>query len=402
MKKQIFPVLLSFIFISLLFIPTILFFTIGENTNKALDEKRTLTEFPTKLSNRYFSELERWYNDHAPYRISLITFQKKLNQSYSASYRNNIHPFVSEILTPLWYKSADYQLRFESELPFLAPIEDGRVVYGRDKWLFYLGDNSLGYYKGTNCLTEESMSERKSAFQELNNICKDRGIKLVIFSAPNKEQVYSEKMPSYYIETELKREILFRDYMQDSGVLFLYPLEELIAGKNKYDTYFQQDTHWNSVGALVGITEIYKALGMPLASLQDTDVDITERTGGDLSNFCGYKSVYTDYSVKYKPGISFSREVYEGGYLEKYFSSADTDAKLVMISDSFREACKNFLTKDFSESTIMHQDQLENEMAIDALRNLKDGDVLLLLRVERYDDGLFHAAKKITEILKNE
>ena len=73
-----------------------------------------------------------------------------------------------------------------------------------------------------------------------------------------------------------------------------------------------------------------------------------------------------------------------------------------MISDSFREACKNFLTKDFSESTIMHQDQLENEMAIDALRNLKDGDVLLLLRVERYDDGLFHAAKKITEILKNE
>lgn len=402
MRKQFFPVLLSIIFISLLVIPTVLFFTIGENTDKALDEKRELTEFPTRLKNRYFSDLELWYNDHAPYRISLITFQKKLNQSYSASYRNNIHPIVSELLTPSWYKSRNYQNRSNAKLPFLAPIEDGNVSYGRDKWLFYLGDNSLGYYNGTNCLSEESMLERKIAFQELNSICNDKGIKLVIFSAPNKEQVYSEKMPSYYIDSEVKRELLFRDYMKDSGVLFLYPLEELITGKDNYETYYQQDTHWNYIGAYIGVTEIYKALGMPYVPLQDVEVIKTERIGGDLSNFCGYKSDYMDYSIPYKPDISVSIESYEDGRLERYFSSADTSARIVMVSDSFRSASKVFLTKDFTESTVLHQDQLEKDITVNALKELSEGDVLLLLRVERYDDGLFGAAKRIVEIMKSE
>ncbi len=400
MRKQFFPILLSLIFIVLLVLPTILYFAIGENTDKVLDEKRELIEFPTKFSNKFFSDLELWYNDHAPYRISLITIQKELSQSYSALYRNSIHPFISELLTPLWYQSNEYQKRPESRLPFLAPLEDNLVTYGRDKWLFYLGDNSLEYYKGTNCLTEESMLERKRAFQELNSICKDKGVKLVIFFAPNKEQIYSEKMPSYYVESEKKRELLFRDYMKDSGVDFLYPKEELIAEKRNYDTYYQQDTHWNSVGAFIGVTEIYKKLGMTCIPLQDVKIEIIEKTGGDLSNFCGYKSTYTDYSIIYKPEISVSSKSYEKGYLEKYFSTADTSHKLVMISDSFRSACTTFLTKDFSESTIMHQNQLENEIAIDSIRKLSDGDVLLLLRVERYDSGLFNAAKRISEIMK--
>ena len=66
MRKQFFPILLSLIFIIMLVLPTILYFAIGENTDKVLDEKRELIEFPTKFSNKFFSDLELWYNDHAP------------------------------------------------------------------------------------------------------------------------------------------------------------------------------------------------------------------------------------------------------------------------------------------------------------------------------------------------
>ncbi|MBR4472167.1 MAG: hypothetical protein IKS55_00870 [Oscillospiraceae bacterium] len=402
MKNKVSSITTSILFVVLLIVPTLLYFSVGENTENALNEKRELTELPVKLSNDYFAQLGSWYNDHAPYRITLITLQKKINQSYSATYRNKIHPLLSELFAPSWYKTAEYQKRTAGGLPYLAPIEESNVAYGRDNWLFYLGDNSVGYYNGTNLLSEEEKKERQTAFQELNNLCEKKGIKLVVFAAPNKEQVYSENMPSYYVYSEEKRELQFREFMKDSGVIFLYPLEELISGKEYYDTYYQQDTHWNYVGAYIGVSEIYKALNMPFFPIQEIEIEKTEKTGGDLSNFCGYKTDYEDYKVEYKPEITVSSESFENGNLEIYESSVPNNRKLVMISDSFRSASKGFLTKDFSKSIILHQKMLENEMTMNAVKELSDGDVLLLLRVERYDNGLFSCAKRLVEVFEED
>ena len=66
MKTNIFSRLSILLFILLLILPTLLYFTIGENTAQTLEEKRSLAEFPDHFDENYFNNLESWYNDHAP------------------------------------------------------------------------------------------------------------------------------------------------------------------------------------------------------------------------------------------------------------------------------------------------------------------------------------------------
>lgn len=48
----------------------------------------------------------------------------------------------------------------------------------------------------------------------------------------------------------------------------------------------------------------------------------------------------------------------------------------------------------------LQQDHLDNEISVQALKELSEGDVLVLLHFERYDDGHYDAAKRIAEYLK--
>ena len=40
---------------------------------------------------------------------------------------------------------------------------------------------------------------------------------------------------------------------ENSDIVYVYPLEELEAGKKMMPMYFKYDTHWNMAGAFVGV-----------------------------------------------------------------------------------------------------------------------------------------------------
>ena len=399
MKTNIFSRLSILLFILLLILPTLLYFTIGENTAQTLEEKRSLAEFPDHFDENYFNNLESWYNDHAPYRISLITLQKQLAQKYNGFYRNRIHPILSASLTPDWYNE-EYKQWTGLNTPYLAPMEDYLVEYGREDWLYYNGDNSTGFFRGNNLLDPDELPHWKDAFASLQNLCEGKGIRLAYLIVPNKEQVYPEYMASYKIENLPKREERIYQYLAENHIPILYPLEDFKELKADHTIYFQQDSHWNQIGAYYAMTKVYELLGMPAIPLNEVQISETTKTGGDLSNFSGYATQYPDYLITYKPEITFTTESYNDGRLEIFTSSAETENDLVLIGDSMRDYNKDFYARDFKKSTILFRSELEDPIVTNALLEMKAGDVLLLQITERHDEAAYNVTQYLLELLK--
>ena len=401
MQKKLSSLITVVLFLIMLTAPTLLYFTIGENTENALDEKRALAGMPECFHNAYLQDIEKWYNDHAPYRISLITFLLEQTQKYSAAYRSKIRPALSALMTPSWYNE-EYKQWAGIKEPYLAPMEDYLVNYGREDWLYYTGDNSIGFFTGSNLLDPEEMVKWGEAFQELQKCCEAKGIRLVYFVPPNKEQVYPEYMASYRIENLPKREEIINEYMQQKGLPFTYGLEVLKSHKTDRTIYYKQDSHWNEIGAFAATMKIYEMLGMPVTALEDIEVRNTEKTGGDLSNFCGYATTYPDYDVIYKPEVSYTFESYRDGYIEIFHSDSENEHNLVLIGDSMRNGNKDYLARDFRQSTILFRNYIEEPEVTEALLALKEGDVLLLQIGERHDQAIYDVTQYLLGLLQEQ
>ncbi|MCR5802027.1 MAG: hypothetical protein K6G57_06840, partial [Lachnospiraceae bacterium] len=99
---------------------------------------------------------------------------------------------------------------------YLAPdVRNSVTIIGRREWLFLYGYGNIPYYQATNLLTEEEMAEYAQKLQTLKDLCDDRGITLAVLFVPNKDQVYSEYMPSFQVEDEYKRVARLTDYLNE-------------------------------------------------------------------------------------------------------------------------------------------------------------------------------------------
>jgi hypothetical protein len=294
---------------------------------------------------------------------------------------------------------------------YLAPSYGGAAIFGKRDWLFYSGNDSEGYYRGTNLLDQATMNSWRLMFEQLDAACRAKGIDLVILVAPNKEQMYPEYMPNYQIENEKKRQDVMLEYMQNnSTVKYLYPKSELELTKIFYDVFYKQDTHWNSLGGFTGTMAVYRALGLATTNVFELNVKETTRTGGDLSNFSGYSTTYREWSVSYKGNLETTRQNYENHVtsspteLSQFFTPGAlyADKKLVVIGDSFRHAMSTFMSKDFGKSTFAHRTELDyrTPVVMESLAELGEGDVLVLMCVERLDNSLYHAAELLVNYLR--
>ena len=112
----------------------------------------------------------------------------------------------------------------------LSPRVIGQgVIVGRSNWYFYTGQRSVEYYKGQYLPTAQELANYASVLKQIKARCDKLGIKLVVLIAPNKEQVYSEYMPTYAVATSNKREQRIVRHLQNQGITVLYPLAELKA-----------------------------------------------------------------------------------------------------------------------------------------------------------------------------
>lgn len=284
---------------------------------------------------------------------------------------------------------------------YLAPVISGTTVVGRYDWLFYSGNSSISYYRGTNLLDEETLYERKALVDKLYSICEEKGIQLYMMIFPNKEQVYSEYMPSYTIENEYKRVEREVDYINaDREDAIIYPLKELRDADAYWQVYCKYDTHWNSMGGFIAVQQLYKRMGMELTNPLTQTVEKVPNSRCDLIALGGfsidaYPTDY-DYIVDYRPEITLH------GWnplqkINRLSSDSDNETKLVMVSDSYREFMAPFMGKDFKESLFLHRDYIAS-----CVDEITSADILVVSAVERYDSRLFTSIERLIAVFEGE
>ena len=249
----------------------------------------------------------------------------------------------------------------------------------------------------------EDLCERLNA---LDDICDEKRVNLAMLVGPNKEQVYPEHYPSVVVENSHKRLLVLEQYMKEHcKAPFLYPIRELAANKNSFDTYWKYDTHWNTTGAFIGVKAICKALKEPLND-KNAVMRTEETNRGDLASVTGYTETYTDYITEYKPSVTVTTEVFYDAdydideYGKRYISSADNERKLVVCGDSFRVSLAALMCKDYKYTDVFHRQILDTDVASERLKALTQGDTLVLVCVERWDCQMFDAISKIVEEMR--
>ena len=289
---------------------------------------------------------------------------------------------------------------------YLPPRELNGTVFGRDDWMFCNYDNSIGYYCGTNIMSEQQMKDKLTLMNRLQQICDSRGIQLEFMIAPNKEQVYSEYMPTYTIENTYKRVPRFVDYVrQNSSVKIIYPIEELRAAKATMSTYYKYDSHWNHYGSFIATQALYKDMGLDF--VEPDSVTYTEEGciwGLVITAGLSWQDYERDYDhvANYRPEVELFNTDGEINIIHteksavyRTDSTAANDSNFVMIGDSFRLYMMPYLERDFSHVSIAHRDNVQ-----DLADDIRNADILVIECVERLDDSLNGTLIQIINILE--
>ena len=277
---------------------------------------------------------------------------------------------------------------------YLMPkIHNDSVIEGRDKWLFFILENSLEDYQGSNVFSQAQLEGYVADMQTLKQSCDATGKSLYFLIPPNKEQVYFEKMPDITVYDSYKREQRLVDYIHaNTDLKIAYPLQEMLAAKENYQVYFRTDTHWNFAGAFVGVQSLYSLMGMPVTGLSSVSTERFDVSAAEIGDLIGLGNLSSaeyggdvNYSIGYKTGVQVN-VVAGSDPGANFYSAASTSGQLcnlVVVGDSFRIYAGVFLQKDFSSCTLIkykYPGDLNNTNAINAIRA---ADCIVILLTER-------------------
>jgi hypothetical protein len=327
--------------------------------DSANHENRKLAERPHFDKNNYAvypKEYESYFNDRIPFR------------NYLVALNNGI----------------DYFLFGVSSTP--------TVVIGKDGWLFYkkvADGDQIGCYQGTNLYSEEDLKELVQNCLAMQAFLKKKGKEFVIFIAPNKTRIYSEKMPEQYGKpAEQYRAKQVVEYLKENtDIRVVYPYDELMKAKEilDEDLYYKTDTHWNLIGGYIGASALLAELGIDMPDITSKEISITQNGDGE----CGLAGAL-NLATALK-SLNYEVNGYEKHNLQKVydlkawvFQAEEADKrKIYVLRDSFGTAMAQVISSQFNDSYWQHR----NDYTYDDFAQ-QNPDIFVYETVERYVDSL--------------
>lgn len=339
----------------LFIMPMVSYPFVRNNLDETNYEKRYFAEKPTLSMSNYkdYSRMyEEYFNDHMPYRNQLV---RNTNLLKYFGFHENV----------------------------------GQVINGKDGWLFYSGANAVNCYKRISYFDEPYIQALTENLIELDNKMAEQGIQFVVLILPNKEEVYDEYMPDYYIKLDQpnRTDVLVDYILNHSNIKVVYPKDEMRSEKEKYQLYFKYDTHYNCLGAYIAYEQLLEELGKERNYLSEQNIKrekMSDRSGGegDLESMMGWSDILNydyEYYVEDYPLIEdWTKEEYtnpEGAYA----------SRVILAGDSFRYSLLPYFNKDFQYVKVEDAGMLTDFSEITAEYK---PDVFVLELLERNDENL--------------
>ena len=156
-----------------------------------------------------------------------------------------------------------------------------QVVIGQDGWLYYGG--TLPDYLGQSALTDRALRNIAHNLALAQEYTESQGATFAFTLAPNKNTLYPEHMPYYYIRsTEQSNAERLSPILEELGVHYVNMFDVFEGASG--DWYLEKDSHWDNRGALLAAQEILAAVGHDALSLTVDEAEMRSDFAGDLEN----------------------------------------------------------------------------------------------------------------------
>ena len=274
-------------------------------------------------------------------------------------------------------------------------IASEQVISGSDGWMFYRSRNiedSLGDYEGKNYYTQNELKRILQIVFKTQETIEKKGIHFALLSAPNKESIYSEYMPKQYYHEPISRTELLFQYLKDNGIHAGWPKEDLLDNKQSFLLYYPRDTHWNQLGAYIGVKNVLQLWNIELPALEDRAVISYELkdhyhdvANDDLARMAGLIAFFDqEMDFQLEGTCQPDWEIYNAEQTQGKLShivnkEAYLHKTLFLIGDSFRAAMIPAFSEVFQDVYVIHRDSYQPDML-----EFVQPDYFILVYVERF------------------
>ncbi|HET7506799.1 MAG TPA: DHHW family protein [Solirubrobacterales bacterium] len=269
-----------------------------------------------------------------------------------------------------------------------SPEGLGKVLVGRDGWLFLQGDSNdaIGQHTGRVRYSEADKEELRALFERRVSVAREAGATWLTAVVPDKEILYSEQLPASIVPLSRRPVHDYLEIAQEAGAEAVYLYEALAAAKDEGELYLRTDTHWNHRGAYVAYLAICRELGrlgIPLSVVEEDWIEWWERPAlGDL----GEKLAASPGSADVRATLtrSWARRTYDSeirnhGRVMIHEKDEEKTPVCLVFGESFAETLLYFLKESFGRVVFAH-----TSMFIEEVVAAERPDVVLSLPIERF------------------
>lgn len=302
--------LLVIAFILILCVPSVL---MAAGVRERNNENRALAPNPSlvpdgRFNEGFFSDFGAWFSDRFPLRSVFI-------EAF-----NSVSAFL------------------------LSDVSSEDAVMGKDDYVFF--GKTVGGYLGTNTLSGKELSSIVNCLRFLESKAGESGARFVFVTAPDKASVYPELMPGYLRPTKNPQNSdILTAALKEGGVTVFDAKAALLEAKAENRVYYEQDSHWNDLGAALVYNGLADMLGLEKVDPYSFET-VYDKTG-DLHRFVHPISEHLEARMVYpalrewssKRPMDFDRD-------KEIETTSDANGLTVLLfHDSFARSLQPFFSQ---------------------------------------------------------
>jgi hypothetical protein len=270
----------------------------------------------------------------------------------------------------------------------LKLVKDGKVIRGKDGWLFLANDVNkvLEQHSGALRLSEDQLERWQRLLDGRVAFVEDLGGRYITLVAPDTHAIYPEKLPDEIVPARERPIDQLLDGLEDpAAARFLYPLEELRAARAEQEVCSPQESHWNQFGAFIVYERLLDEVEafLPLRRLPREELASFDlETRGEL----GYKLPGTGLAPRtfmvVRAGsarLIHDNQVQGQGALIVTECPDAPETTCLLFGDSYTYDLLKFVAESFGRMVFAHSTPLDRELV-----ERERPDLVVSLMAERY------------------
>lgn len=244
------------------------------------------------------------------------------------------------------------------------------VYFGKENWMFYIGENVKNVYENKNLYTEQELQKMTRTLEERRDWLKSQGIAYYLLFPRLSHYFYQEKVGDGIYQYNKKPKLeQFTEYLsKHSNLNVIDVYSPMLKAKQTYkrDLYYRSDSHWNLFGSYFAYEAIIKRIqkdfpqiksAIPLKEIQWIEEESTE---ADLSKLISLSSVITRHEyLPVHPDVNSSENIPAPNYPEYHSvhplivvkGKDSTMPSIVMNRDSYSNYLIPYFPKHFHRQT---------------------------------------------------